>query len=990
VVRLSILAALAIFNVVLSSALQDALFLQFHDRQQIPLVMLGASLLTAGVTLAVRRLMFRPGFSAPMALRLILVGLSGLMAALAAWNFDPGPRSTFALFLGAELATTLGVAAVWSYFQAPLDAAGLRRVLPRLGAWAGVGGLCAGILIPAVNMPPQNLLPLSAIAWLLAAVLVVTTHVPLHRAGRRTHMTGLGRLPLVRWMALSAAGSAWLTLLIQFNNRMALQHSLSPSRIASFMAVLLAISSVVGIAVQALAATWVLERWGVSVALAILPLALLALLGSYWWLPILPFIAAALFSDKTLRPNLARPAETCLQGALPPEMRSAAALTIAGVVAPLLKAVGALALVFAADVPQKWLLSAAVTLSLGLMALSLRWGTIYARALERTLAEGTVGGGDDEPLVPFIDGPRLSILLSVVDSGKHHARELALELLRPHREGIVRKEMRARVDAPDEAVRTLALRWFAAQSDDELESLVRARFARPETSDAERVALLGATRSPALLLCDNLPHWLSAPDLELRSVVVRALHAETEWREQAVGEVEKLLDAEAVPERVVGLQLARDLGLSPSLPKVRAALEHSDLAVVREALPTLAALDPEHAFSALTAALRQPRLASAATRALASLGPRAVPECRERLESAPHRSPLRKSLIRALGLLGSDEAATILLDELDGPDPAERLEAVKSLRLVWREGASAAARERLPVYIRRELGRGLALLKAQELLAPELVPGALSQRELAAQVAGARERVSRALTLLAPPGTMARIFWALRTPGSPHRDQARELLRTLMGAGPLLDATLKLLDEASPWPTLGDLATPLTNPADAWRWLASLDDPWMLSALSHESRPTPPLTEDPMQASLDTILFLKDVSLFAALTNPQLTEVARLAESAELARGKPLFMAGDTVDYFYIVRAGMLRVIKGGTEVARIGPGEPVGEMAVLAGIERTATIEAVENTRFLRFDAEDFLALIETYPEIGRALMRALVRRLAAQTRPVHPPRPQ
>jgi hypothetical protein len=732
----------------------------------------------------------------------------------------------------------------------------------------------------------------------------------------------------------------------------------------------------------------------VGVALAILPLALLGLLGGYFWLPILPLIAGALFSDKTLRPNLARPAESCLQGALPPEIRSAAALTLAGVVAPLLKAIGALALVFAAEVPQKWLLMAAVALALGLTALALRWGGIYARALERTLAEGTVGGGDDEPLVPFIDGPRLSILLDAIDSGKHHARELALELLGPHRGGIVQKAMRARLDAPDEAVRVIALRWLATHTSNEdageLESLVRARFARAETSDAERVALLGATAAPAQLVCDNLSHWLSISSLELRQAVVRALDSQPAWRPQALQTVEKLLDAKKIPERVAGLQLVRDLQLKSSLPQVRASLEHKDPAVVREALATLAAIDPEHAIPTLVAALDQPRLASATTRALASLGTRAVAECRERLRLAPRRSSLRRSLLRALGLLGSPEAAPSLLDELDSPDPAERLEAVKSLRLVWREGASAVARERLPRYIERELKRGLGLMLAHEQLQPTLSPGELSQRELVSQIAGARELVSRALTLLAPPGTLARIFWALRTPKSPHRDQAKELLRALateIGAGSLLGGLFRLLDDASPWPPLAALQLqPLGSIPEAWRWMASLDDPWINSALHHESRLELPLSEDPMQASLDTILFLKDVSLFATLTNPQLTEVARLAEGAELAGGKPLFMAGDTVDYFYIVRSGSLRVVKGGTEVARIGPGEPVGEMAVLAGIDRTATVEAVADCRFLRFDAEDFLALVDTYPEIGRGLLQALVRRLAAQTRPVFP----
>jgi hypothetical protein len=245
--------------------------------------------------------------------------------------------------------------------------------------------------------------------------------------------------------------------------------------------------------------------------------------------------------------------------------------------------------------------------------------------------------------------------------------------------------------------------------------------------------------------------------------------------------------------------------------------------------------------------------------------------------------------------------------------------------------------------------------------------------------------VSRALTLLAPRGTAARIFWALRMPHSPHRDQARELLRALLGVTPVLHGVLKLLEEDNPWPP--DVALALLGDAGAaWRWLASVDDPWLRSALRHDSKLPIPPSEDPMQASLDTILFLKDVSLFDALTNPQLTEVARLAESCELVGGKPLFMAGDTVDYFYIVRVGLLRVLKNDVEVARIGPGECVGEMAVLAGIDRTATVEAIEDTRLLRFDAEDFLALLETYPEIGRALLRALVRRLAAQTRSAHP----
>ena len=62
--------------------------------------------------------------------------------------------------------------------------------------------------------------------------------------------------------------------------------------------------------------------------------------------------------------------------------------------------------------------------------------------------------------------------------------------------------------------------------------------------------------------------------------------------------------------------------------------------------------------------------------------------------------------------------------------------------------------------------------------------------------------------------------------------------------------------------------------------------------------------------------------------------------------------------------------------------------MAVLAGIERSATVEPIEPMVLLRFDADDFLALLDTYPEIQRALMRTLVTRLSQSNRPREPTR--
>lgn len=75
----------------------------------------------------------------------------------------------------------------------------------------------------------------------------------------------------------------------------------------------------------------------------------------------------------------------------------------------------------------------------------------------------------------------------------------------------------------------------------------------------------------------------------------------------------------------------------------------------------------------------------------------------------------------------------------------------------------------------------------------------------------------------------------------------------------------------------------------------------------------------------------------------------------------------------------MVKVL--GRERARLGPGECVGEMGVLAGVDRSALVEAVEPCRLLRFDAEEFLGLLNAHPEIGRGLLKTIVRRLSRAT---------
>jgi len=1017
--RLRWLAAMVIFNVVLSSSYQDALFLTYHQKPDIPPAMLVGSLLTATTTLGLNLLLRkRP---AAGALRVILLVLGALTLGTAAWNLKPTSSSTVALFLLTEVATTLGVAATWTYFQAPLEAAQIRWLLPRLGTWAGLGGLIAGTAIPLLlrnlRIPPQILIWASGVAWVLAGWLVRSDYASRAPAKRRqsgsqqSHLQQLFSLPLVRWMTVGSAGITWTGLLLQYESRVALQATLwEPQKITLIMCILLAISNVGGIATQALVTTPVLEHFGVGLALAILPAALWVCLSAYFYstayahlLPTLSvwIIMSALLLDKMLRPNLHRPAESCLVAALSPAIRPSLLLVLWGILAPLIKALGALLLWgFAATLEHDWITALALLLSLGVTVLSTRWGSLYARTLQETLEEGSVdsaGAADaNEDLIPMIDGPRLRVLLEAIDTGSPRSRELAMELLRPHRSNMVQKAMQARVRHDFEPVRIAALRWLSEEPSPALETHLQQRWTERNISDRERVALLEAAGPlGATLLGDEVTKWVGSPNVAVRSAVIEALLVSNDAEKQALAReaLGKMLKTEDPEETVVAMQIVHDHKIVEFMPAVLDHLYFStDPMLRREVLNCLAAFDDERALRPLWAALSEPTVAHVAARALSSRGEAMVPELLGRLKDSETPPPVRLHLLRALGMIPSHATVPALIEHLKSPDRAAQLEALKSLNKLHRSHEQATASEApLQEFLMEELRWGLNMLRARDLLKDRLRSGGLLWRELQAQIDSAQQRVALVLGLLAPKDTMVHIFKTLRSRNSPHRDQARELLRTLFKPGPTATGSLKLLDESVTWtPELFGAPFQINSgqtPQSAVEWLKTTNEPWVVAALKHDPDCPPlasalPQFEDPIEPHKDLVRYLKDVPLFEALTNRQLVEIARLAEKVDLPAGTLVFNQGDLPDYLYLVRKGKLRVLVGNQEVARLGAGECVGEMAVLASTRRTAGVETLESCQLLRFGERDFLGLVDAYPELGRALLKSLVHRLAAAGR--------
>jgi CRP-like cAMP-binding protein len=123
---------------------------------------------------------------------------------------------------------------------------------------------------------------------------------------------------------------------------------------------------------------------------------------------------------------------------------------------------------------------------------------------------------------------------------------------------------------------------------------------------------------------------------------------------------------------------------------------------------------------------------------------------------------------------------------------------------------------------------------------------------------------------------------------------------------------------------------------------------------------------------------IKRVPLFSSASKSELAEIASIADEIDFAAGKVLIKEGDSGREFIVLIEGTADVERGGEKVATIGPGDFVGEIALVAKTPRNATITTTSPVRALVITDRAFRQLLEHSPEIAVVILTALAERLA------------
>jgi ATP/ADP translocase/HEAT repeat protein len=663
----------------------------------------------------------------------------------------------------------------------------------------------------------------------------------------------------------------------------------------------------------------------------------------------------------------------------------------------------------------------------------------YLRQLEATLsARGALALDHESPL----DSAGRRALIHTLETGTPRQVLIALDQLEGDRSESFARAVAVLASHPDAAVRAAAIAHLAAVPDGDPRAAATALHdpdGGVRAAAAEAYAALErdeAVEALVPLLGDP------AGEVRVAALSGLLRYAGIEGGIEGGAQLSRLLASTGRLDRVEAARALRGLGSAAYRP-LRKLLGDPDPAVRRAALKSAPAVADPRLVPVLVAMLRDPAVRRRAGQALVAVGEPAVgPLCGVLTDSAVPR-PIRlliPRLLRRIPLPLTYQRLRALVTVDDSHLRLRIYAALSHLRQsLQREGEPVAA---VHAMVRGEVTETYGNLAGWEVARPRYATPLLDEvfefrleravrrvlrilelRYDPEPIALVRERIldparrANAIEVLdtlldaplrplvmpflddAPVRERLKSAGALVPPPPPPREFMRrhcrhpnpyvvlvafdalarrrdalggeEGTRAIGHPDPLVrEGALQALAAADPVKAAALLQPLLTDPDPAVAHHAAL----ALARVAGRAAP-----EGPMYSTVEKILFLKTAPVFEHVSGEDLAALARVAEVETFASGEDVFREGDMGDALFVIVRGRVGIVSGGEPLASFGPGEAIGEMAVLDETPRTATAVAQEDVEVLRIGSEEFYEILHEQVEIAEGVIRMLTRRLRA-----------
>jgi CRP-like cAMP-binding protein len=122
---------------------------------------------------------------------------------------------------------------------------------------------------------------------------------------------------------------------------------------------------------------------------------------------------------------------------------------------------------------------------------------------------------------------------------------------------------------------------------------------------------------------------------------------------------------------------------------------------------------------------------------------------------------------------------------------------------------------------------------------------------------------------------------------------------------------------------------------------------------------------------------LADVPLFSKLGKRDLRRVASAAQVARVAAGQVIVREGFSAEAFYVLLTGAAAVRHDAEKASELARGDVFGELGLLDGAPRTASVVATRESWVMKLPRREFLVLLDSEPSITRGLLEGMVERV-------------
>lgn len=133
----------------------------------------------------------------------------------------------------------------------------------------------------------------------------------------------------------------------------------------------------------------------------------------------------------------------------------------------------------------------------------------------------------------------------------------------------------------------------------------------------------------------------------------------------------------------------------------------------------------------------------------------------------------------------------------------------------------------------------------------------------------------------------------------------------------------------------------------------------------------------PLRRASSKTAVLEKLPLFAGLSRKDLDQVSRLAREVDVAAGQQLATVGEIGRELFVIVEGRAQVTTKQGRTVHLGPGDAFGEISLIDGEPRSASVRATTAMRLLAVGYREFWQLMDDYLPIVRKITRALARRL-------------